>query len=119
MIPQRATAQVSPQLLAFFRRNLPQALCLRSLLLVARRKKDNDDNEVLVNTLADEETAFLVQELNKFNSEIDEPCATLNVLMAVLPQCWNYAVRRTVVLLRPLNAEGVEGSVVDFSTAAI
>ena len=80
LIPQRATAQVSPQLLAFFRRNLPQALCLRSLLLVARRKKDNDDNEVLVNTLADEETAFLVQELDKFNSEIDEPCATLNVL---------------------------------------
>ena len=80
LISQRAPAQVSPQLPAFFRWNLPQALCLRSLLLVARRKQDNDDNEVLANTLADEETAFLVQDLDKFNSEIDEPFATLNVL---------------------------------------
>lgn len=45
-----------------------------------KRKKDLDDNDVLVNMLTKEDTTFLVQELDKFNSEIDELFATLNVL---------------------------------------
>ena len=37
-----------------------------------KRRKDAADNEVLVDKLNNEETAFLVEELNKHNSEIDE-----------------------------------------------
>ena len=45
-----------------------------------KRKKDLDDKDVLVNMLTKEDTTFLAQELDKFNSEIDELFATLNVL---------------------------------------
>jgi hypothetical protein len=34
--------------------------------------------------------------------------------VAVLPQCWNYAVRRTVDLQRPWRSLEVEASDVDF-----
>lgn len=85
-----------------------------------KRKKDLDDNDVLVNMLTKEDTTFLVQELDKFNSEIDELFATLNVLTTDgrPPTVLEYAVRRTVDLQGPLNNVGVAAYVVDFSTAA-
>eukprot|EP00435_Cladocopium_sp_Y103_P024092 s1073_g5.t2 len=46
-----------------------------------KRKKDEGENEVMVNKLDDEDTAFLVQELDKFNSEVDELFVTLNALI--------------------------------------
>ena len=44
-----------------------------------KREKDLDDNDVLANMLTREDTTFLLQELDKFNSEIDELFAALNV----------------------------------------
>eukprot|EP00435_Cladocopium_sp_Y103_P029617 s1261_g7.t1 len=45
-----------------------------------KRKKTTDAEEAMTNQLEDEETVFLVQELDKFNSEIDELFVTLNAL---------------------------------------
>ena len=85
-----------------------------------KRKKDLDDNDVLVNMLTKEDTTFLVQELDKFNSEIDELFATLNVLTTDgrPPTVLELCCEEDSGLTRAIEQVGVAAYVVDFSTAA-